>query len=132
MVVDQAISDYLTLKLPENAPELVNPILSRHKLFSPFFCKLIEGLVSGLISSPILAGHYNDDDVRALCAPFEYLLVSDPIQIENEPNLDYVVIHPHFSNTVTNLDLPRYRFLQKALRIYGNGRLTLSTFVNLI
>lgn len=130
--VDRVISDYMTVRLPENAPSVVNPIAARYELYSPFFCRLIEGLVSGQIDDPVLVDHYNDNDVRRICAPYEYLLASDPIQIENQLNPDYVIIHPHYLNTETNLDLPRYRFLTKAVRLYGNGRISLATFVKLI
>lgn len=134
LAVDEEISDYLTLKIPQDTTPEVNPIPeNRYRLFSPFFSKLIWACQTDAIPGDgILADHYNDNDVREICAPYEYLLAFDPIQVENQLNPDYVIVHPLYHNTEVPLDLARYRFLTKAVRLYGNGLISLSSFVKFV
>lgn len=133
LVVDQAISDYLSIKIPQDQVPEVNPIqVQRYKLFSPFFSKLIWACQTGGIGGALLEDHYTDDDVRAICAPYEYLLAVDPIQVDNQLNPDYVIVHPLYHDNEVGLDLPRYRFLTKAVRLYGNGLIELSNFVKFV
>jgi hypothetical protein len=132
VVNDKAISDYLTLKLPELAPSTVNPIPSRLTLYSPFICKIITDVISGVLTSPFWSGLYTDMDVRASCAAYEYLLAVDPISTVNKQSVDYVVVHPHYLNTATSLDYPRYRFITRVVELYGNGAINLSAFINII
>jgi hypothetical protein len=101
-------------------------------IYSPFICTIIQALIAGAIDNTILQGQYNDDNVRALCAPYTYLIIEDPIHVDNPLNSDYVVVHPHFSTSTINLDLPRYKFLNRVVRIYGNGKVDLSSFITLI
>lgn len=134
LAVDEEISDYLTLKIPQDQTPQVNPIPeNRYRLFSPFFSKLIWACQTDAIpGTGILADHYTDNDVRAICAPYEYLLAFDPIQVDHQLNPDYVIVHPLYHNTEVPLDLARYRFLTKAVRLYGNGLINLSSFVKFV
>jgi spore coat protein U-like protein len=132
LLVDQSISDYMSLKVPEPAVATVNPALERHTLYSPFVCKILHDLVSGALSTALVQDHYNDDLVRALCAPYLYLLDYDPIHAERVHDADHVEIHPHQRPAVMTLTLPGYRFLGKVVRLYANGRLALSPFVKLV
>lgn len=133
LAVDQEISDYLTLKIPQDQVPEVNPIqIQRYKLFSPFFSKLIWACQTGAIGGALLEDHYTDQDVRDICAPYEYLLAFDPIQVDNQLNPDYVIVHPLYHDTEVGLGLARYRFLTKAVRLYGNGLIELSNFVKFV
>lgn len=132
LIVDKAVSDYMSLKRPEADPPVVNPILNRYKLYSPFICKVMQSLIDGIITDPTLTGQYNDTKVRELCAPYEYLLDSDPIYPANQLSPDYVTIHPHFVNTVIGLNLTMYKFMNKVVRIYANGKIDLSAFVQIV
>ena len=134
LVVDKSVSDYLTLRLPENEPVRLNPIASRYQVYSPFVCKLMYHLQMDIINDPKLEAHYSDLFVRALCAPYEYLLAYDPVHVDNAQNPDYVIVHPHFLTTMVELTLPQYRFLERAVRLYGNGKasLSLSSFVKMV
>ncbi len=130
LAVDSAISDYLTVKIPQDLTEQVNPIEEhRYRLFSPFFSKLVWACINGAIDGSGLGDQYSDDVVRQICAPYEYLLDVDPIHVDNQLNPDYVVVHPLYHNSEVSLDLARYRFLGRAVRIYGNGLIKLSHFV---
>ena len=133
LAVDKAISDYLSISLPEDAPVSVNPISQRYELYSPFVCNIMHDLLDGVIYDPVLTTTYSDMEVRRLCAPYEYLLAYDPMHSENALDADYVNVHPHFLTTMVDLNLVQYRFLEKVVRIYGGGRISLglSSFVRM-
>ena len=124
---DQQISDYLTLKYPK-VPYRVNPIEDRYKLISPFFSALTEALVSRRLDDPAINLPYDDDSMRTWCKPYLYLLDVDPVNLEYELQADYVVIHPHRFNTLIELSRAQYRFMNNAVRLYGNKRVALSAY----
>jgi hypothetical protein len=132
LVTDRSISDYMTLKVAEPAVAQVNPSLERHTVYSPFLSKILHDLVSGTLSTELVEDHYDDELVRRLCAPYEYLLDYDPIHVERPHYGDHVEIHPHQRPTVISLTLPGYRLLGKVVRLYANDRVTLSPFVKLV
>ena len=133
LAVDKAISDYLSISLPEDELVSVNPIGQRYELYSPFVCNIMYDLLDGVIDDPVLTTSYSDMEVRRLCAPYEYLLACDPMHSENALDEDYVNVHPHFLTTMVDLNLVQYRFLEKVVRIYGGGRISLglSSFVRM-
>jgi hypothetical protein len=132
LATDKSISDYMSLKVPEAPVAGLNPLLERYAVYSPFLCKLLYDLVSGALPDDEVKGHYDDELVRMMCAPYEYLLAYDPIHIDQAHYPDYVEIHPHLLTTVMSLDLPRYRFISKVVRMYANDRINLSSFIQMV
>lgn len=132
LAVDKSVSDYLSTKLPEANPTGVNPLLGRYQVYSPFVCKIMYALLDNHFDATLLAGHYSNEQVRTLCAPYEYLLAFDPIHIDNALNPDYVVVHPHNLTTEVGLDLARYRFLNRVVQLYANGTVSLTSFIKLV
>ena len=124
---DGQISDYLTLKYPK-VPYQVNPIADRYKLISPFFSALTEALINHRLSEDDLSQPYDDDSMRTWCAPYLYLLDVDPTNTAYVLQEDYIVIHPHRFNTLVALTRAQYRFLNNAVRLYANKRLSLSAY----
>lgn len=124
---DKQISDYLTLKYPK-VPYQVNPIADRYKLISPFFSALTEGLINDGFDETALAQPYDDEAVRTWCQPYVYLLEVDPVNLVFVLQVDYIVIHPHRFNTLVALTRAQYRFLNNAVRLYGNKRIDLSAY----
>lgn len=132
LAVDKQVSDYMTRKVPQDTVESVNPISERYPLYSPFFAHLVWACQNNYIDEAEVSDHYSDDKVRALCQPYEYLLANDPVHVDNQHNPDYVVVHPTCRTVEVNLGLPHYRFLGKAVRLYGNGWIELSPYIKLV
>jgi hypothetical protein len=126
MLVDKAVSDYLTLKLPQPDTPAVNPILRYYELYSPFISKVIMAVLGSAIDPEALKLQYNDDKVRELIAPYLYLLSMDPIHVDNQPDKNYCIIHPHILNNVIEVDIYQYKFITRVVNIYGNGLVNLS------
>jgi hypothetical protein len=130
-VIDQRVSDYLTTRIPEPSFSTPNIITERYAVYSPFCCKLIYDLIQGTLNDPTLKQEYNDQDVYRICAPYEYLLKSDPTQANLAPDDRYVMIHPTNLNTVVNINLYHWKFMTRVVRLYLNDKVILSHFVNI-
>lgn len=129
-VIDDNISGYLTDHLPDD-PEGMLVIESLYRLYSPFCCRLIHELASGVLNDPRMIGELPDDVVTDICRPFEYLLDFDPTQDTLRPNPKFVIVEPHNANTVMTLNYLSYRFLQRAVKLYLKDRVILSHFIEI-
>ncbi|MNU48727.1 hypothetical protein D3C71_376510 [compost metagenome] len=128
-VTDQAISDYLTLKLPEPVISNPNMIEERYEVFSPFACKVMFDLMSGLIWDDQMKAYYGDPDIKRWLKDYEYLLDFDPCK--RDVDTRYVSIHPHHLSYETELDIYQYNFLKRAIAFYLEGKVDLSHFVSI-
>ncbi len=124
--IDQAVSNYLTLKIPQPDIPAVNPIQQYYLLYSPFISKVIFSVLDGAINSQTIKEHYNDDKVREIVAPYLYLLDMDPIHVNNQPDRNYCIIHPHVLSNIIEVDIYQYKFITRVVNIYGNGLINLS------
>ena len=134
LATERAISDFMSLVMPQtlNEPTSVNPIAQRIALCSPFIAAVLHALVGNVFSSEALSVPCDDDAVRTACAPYLYLFDYDPLHPDYPLDLDYVQVHPHLLATEVNLDLPRWRFLNRVVKLYARGRVSLTSFVKLV
>jgi hypothetical protein len=131
-VIDQKISDYLTLKTPEAPTALPNVISERYTVYSPFFNSIMADLKAGRLSSIALKVYYNDELVRTMCQPYEWLLEFDPSHPDNHVDPRYVVVHAHNQNQVVDVDAYQYKFLSRVAAIYLNQRVVLSHVLRMV
>lgn len=129
-LVDEEVSDYLTLKIPEKDPDEPSSIANRYQVVSPFFCKIIYDLSSGALWHDQMFDHYSDQFVQEQVEFYEYLLAWDPINPLNRPSSDFVVIHPHNVNAYVTLGVYQYKFLDRVMKLYGDGLIDLSGSIN--
>ena len=129
--IDTAVSNYLSLKIPEPVRSVPNSIVSRYVLFSPFISKIIHDLSDDVLNPPNLGTNYSDNFVLAQCSSYENLLTFDPSQQNQSVNSRYVIIHPHNLNSAIGMSALKYAFLQKVVRLYTNNLITLSGFVTI-
>lgn len=130
-LTDTRISDYLTEKLPEVEPTTPNTIPSLYPVISPFATKILTDLVQGDLDDPRIKAFYNDADVFDICKPYEYLLAFDPTQDGLRPDPAYVVIYPHHLDTVIDVSLYHYKFMNRIVKLYLNDRVNLTAFLRL-
>jgi hypothetical protein len=126
VIIDKDVEDYMTLKIPQPDRPAVSAIPNRYKLVSPFFSHIINDLAVDMIDRTQVDRVLTDEDVLAICQPYEYLLEYDPINNVNDLNTAYVVIHPHNLEETIYLNLPAYRFVQQMVKLYSNGLIRLS------
>jgi hypothetical protein len=129
LVVDKAISDYLTIKLPEVDPTILNPILKYYNLYSPFISKIIVDMKTNVFNEPIIKTIYGDSDIMDLIQPYMYLLLVDPTYVDNGIDTNYVIVHPHYFNSVIGIDTFSYVFLQRVIKLCCQNLINLSPSV---
>ena len=123
---NKAVSDYLSLKIPE--PPRGAPSATRHKwpLYSPFLTSIIMDLKYSRLVIEDKAQYTRQYLIDAL-RRYEWLLEIDPAyQTQDER---YVVIHPHPWDTVIQMPLYWLRFITKANEMYLKSRVVLSGFI---
>lgn len=125
---DKQISDYMTLKLPDQTFVRPSEIPHRYQVFSPFCCKIIYDLKAGHISEDLLKGPYNDEDVINACKKYEYLLKSDLTQPGIAIDENWVEVHPHNLFAVIPLTIYDYKFITRVVKIYLQDKVSLSHF----
>lgn len=128
-VIDTAISDYLTLKLPEAVINSPNIIEERYEVFSPFACKVMFDLMTGLIWDDQMEAYYGDVEIKRWLKDYEYLLKFDPCK--QGVDTRYVSIHPHHLSYETELNIYQYNFLKRAIALYLDNKVDLSHFVSI-
>lgn len=127
--VDKIISDYMTIKLPEPVKSNPNIIPARYAVVSPFVQKLLFDLKLGILNDPRIFAQFNDATVAEICKPYEYLLRWDPTQEATKVDDRYVIIHPHCLPVTVDLGIYQERFLSRAVNMYCNGLVKLSSFI---
>ena len=126
LIIDEEIKAYMSLRLPQPERNAVSAIPSRYKLISPFFAHIANDLSTGQFTESSIDKDLSDNEVLELCKTYEPLLKFDPISEENKVDQRYVVIHPTGLFTPLGVTLPAYRFLQKVVKLYGRGLISLS------
>lgn len=127
--VDSLVGNYMSLKHPEYPRNAVSAIQELYPIYSPFFASVIDGLWSNEITDEVVDAAVNDTLIISALATYERWLPYDPVQIENQPDARYVVIHPHLLPNTIPLTQAKYRFLVSVVRLYGKGLINLSPFV---
>lgn len=130
-VIDQQISDYLTLRIPQPEQGAPNGIPDLYPVFSPFLAKMMFDLKKGDLDDSRLMGHYSDSDILDICKPYEYLLAYDPTQTENELPSEFVRVEPHHLNETVELSIYHYRFLTRVIKLYLKDKTTLVGYTSL-
>lgn len=130
LLVDQAISDYLTLKLPE--PVIDDPVMiptAKYPVYTPFLSTIMHDLINGLLSTEGFRGQYSSLKLRNALRNYEYLLDYDPSF--HDIDLRYVEVHPHNLQVEVEVDIYQWRMLSRAADIYLNDRVNLARFLRI-
>jgi hypothetical protein len=128
MVIDQQVSNYMTIKKPEPDRGTLTVIPQKYPLVSPFVSRIVDAMLSGEITPIQIQTANTDNQVLALCQPFEGLLEFDPINEDLGFDYGYVAVHPHANTNVIALVLNQYRFLTKVVNLYARDLINLSPF----
>ena len=129
-VIDNEVSDYLTLKLPEPEFETPSIIPDRHRVFSPLCSKVMRDLQENIIPLAEIQGHYGSDKVFELMEPYMYLLDYEPTKKGIDTR--YVVVEPHAYDTVQQLNIYQYTFLERVVKLLLEDRVDLTNHISVI
>ena len=127
--VDKRVSDYLTSRIDTSGPPENYAIPDKYPVVSPFIAHVIYLLSRDMIEIP-RTKVLTDTDIIQICKPYEGLLKWDPITDTNTPDLTFAYVIPHYFDTVQTLGLYEYRFLLRVVKLYADGLIDLSPFLN--
>lgn len=126
--IDTAISNYLSLKLPQETFTKPSVAKARYYLYSPFVSCIITSLVNGNYYPSAIKGFYNDMTMKSLVenSPAYKYLSTDPTQSGNALPSEFVYVFAHPYNYPVELDMYQYMFVQRVVSYYCNGLINLS------
>jgi hypothetical protein len=125
---DAAISNYMSLKLPEATVSGPSAIQTKYAVYSPFFSHILADLLSKTLWDDRMTQQYGSALVKELCTPYEWLLPFDPITVDQRPNPNYVDIHPHASVKVVGVPIYQFKFMTMVIDYYAKGILDFTNF----
>ena len=132
MAIDKAVSEYMTLKLPQPDRNAPSAIAQKYQLYSPFFNRIVMDLYMQRLHLPQQPDGYTRQQVIDICHRYEYLLQYDPTQVLRRQDYRYVVVHPHGLDGVLDLKKHQYQFVTQAVGLYANGLIDLSQTLRMV
>lgn len=118
---DKKISEFFNAIFPEPSVNEFNAIPTAHYMYSPVVSRLLVDILTGVISSSTYMTPYDDNTVLQLIdARYSKDMKVDPVRMGFQDVL--VEIHPHLGNSVINLSLHQYRFVQNVIRVLTAGK----------
>ncbi len=127
IAIDQAVSDYLTIKLPQPDRFAVSAIPALYPIVHPFIARILSDIISDVIMPDVAIASMSDNDIIAFCQQYEFLL--DLIPQDLDPL--FTILHPTTFNNVVQVSVYEYRFLQRIVDLYAKDKVQLSHFVTL-
>ena len=131
-LIDEYVSDYMSLKLPQPPRGPVMGVLNRHVVFSPFFNKIIADIRAGILVLPNRVQGFEKQEVLKICKSYETWLEWDPIRSPNLQDTRFVLIHPHGYDYYVGVNANTFRFLQKVAEYYGDNLIQLAPYLKIV
>jgi hypothetical protein len=129
--IDNEISNYLSLWIPQDATSAPNAIPNRYQVYSPFLSRIVADLLSGVLKDPKFAEHFGDDWIRQRLAGYDYLLAYDPIGPNVTIDPRYVVVHPTPYPYQVSLNMYQYRVVDRIAKLVAPG-IDLTSSINIV
>lgn len=124
---DSIVESYLDKKITDDSNPLPSVIPDRWKVHSPFLNALSEALIADAV---YLAGEdlSRDSTILKLSKPFEHFLRYDVIGRVDSVDHQFVVVEPTLRNTISELRVEQYSFLQRAVDLYSRFPIDITPF----
>ncbi len=126
IAIDTAISDYLTIKLPQPARDALNAIVELYPITHLFIAQILSDVITDIITPDDVNRLLSDNDIMSICKPYEYLLTLLPDTLKPQ----YTLFHPTTHNTNVEVTVYEYRFIQRVIDLYCPG-LSIASFVTI-
>ena len=125
--LDGRVEDYMSRYLPPPKRPESPGIPDFYKLYSPWFNKLTNDLVLGVVKPEQMV---TDKQLLDVTQRYSELLQYEPMRLDVD--LHYVNVHPHSSHNVVEVTSQQYDILRRANRLLFGNKLLLSQFYHLI
>lgn len=125
---NERISNFFNIVFPEPNINETNVISDHHYLFSPTVSRIINHVISGVIPESVYQ-NFNDMTIHNLLnGNYKEVYIIDPVKYIEENNI--VEIHPHLGNSVINVNIFQYRFIDRLCKIIAGNRINLSGYLS--
>lgn len=125
--IDQKISDYLTVKLPQPERHTVSAIPALYPLVHPFIARILSDIINVVIMPDVYNQTLSDNELIVFCQQYEYLLALLPDDLDT----DFISLHPTALTHTVTLTVYQYRFLQRVVTLYAKDKVQLNHFITL-
>lgn len=134
-VIDKKVSDYITSKKSYDEPTIVSTITSRYKLVSYFLQIIIFELkkTNTPLTGSVIGKALNTSDITRLCDPFKPAYLTKDVFLNNDLyDNAYIEIIPFNIFESVDLRSDQYSFLERVIKVYGEGLVDLTKFINVV
>lgn len=123
---DKIVSDYMTLHAVIPSIPNVSPIPYRHQLYSVFTARILDDLVSGVLTIPNT--RILDSTIKAMVKHHEYLLPVDAAYtgVDGAVEAGLASVRPHSQDTTIEVSQKIYSFMDRISTLYLNGRVDMT------
>lgn len=129
MQIDERVSNYLTMHLPEQPAPLPKVEQYRWELYSPVLSTLIWAMGQGYISDESTQSNFSSVEADAWLAPYRWMFEFDPAFLKFNENYFYISPHP-FDETIP-VTQKQYELLRLINHLYLNGRVNFTNFITI-
>lgn len=128
--IDRKVGNYMSDRYPVIDRGSVDHISTQYHVMSVFANKLLHDLREGYLYPDGIEGHYSDQDVYRWCEPYAWLLEYDLCNRDYDE--EHVEIWPHWFGEPVGLDLYKYQFFVRALRLHLQRVPDLAPFLKIV
>lgn len=127
---DRLVAEYMDAIYPKRSREQGDTIERQYHVVSVFANKLLTDLVNGKLDPAGLMGHYTEVDIKRWLSGYEFLLDFDLCNLDY--NETHVQVLPHWYTEPQGLQIHKYDFYVRALKLYLRKRPDISPFVYVV
>lgn len=130
--LDKRLSAYMSQYIREPRKTTESATKKLWKVYSPFCSKVLMDLKRGVLRPEKIREYYDDNYVMSVIKPYLYLLRVDPTQEDTLADFDFVKVHSHAYETVQDIDVFMYRFMERVISLVLKDRVDLSQFARIV
>ena len=127
LIREKELEDYLTIKIPEEKDEDLDPIIDYYLLYSTLISTIIYEMNNGRIYIP--DDRLSDEVIATIIDPYKHLIEFDPATWEL--NWKYVSVHPHPFRYTLTVTAREFSVLERINEIYLDNVADLSPFLEI-
>ena len=130
--LDKRLSAYMSQYIREPRKTTESATKKLWKVYSPFCSKVLMDLKRVVLRPEKIRKYYDDNYVMSVVKPYLYLLRVDPTKKDTLADFDFVKVHPHAHETVQDIDVFMYRFMERVISLVLKDRVDLSQFARIV
>ena len=125
--IDKQVSDYLTFYLPKRERSTVDSINRKYMVFSAGSNLMLHLIMSKRLIPPVVNGRLDEDKIKEMVKPYEWIKELDVANTEYNKNHMYV--YPHWFPESVGLEWFEYKMYRYILKLFLRTEIDTASFV---